>query len=42
MMLQGWMTQRAASEWAIRQSTNPLQAPAMAADLTPPWDDPLQ
>ena len=42
MMLQGWMTQRAASEWAIRQSTTPPQAPAMAADLTPPWDDPLR
>lgn len=42
MMLQGWMTQKAASEWLIRQSTTPPQAPAMAADLMPPWDDPLR
>lgn len=42
MMLQGWMTQKAASEWAIRQGTTPLQAPTMAAEMVPPWDDPLR
>lgn len=42
MMLQGWMTQKAASEWAIRQAAAPLQTPARAADMMPPWDDPLR
>ena len=42
MMLQGWMTQKAASEWLIRQSTTPPQTPAMAGELVPPWDDPLR
>ena len=42
MMLQGWMTQKAASEWLIRQGTTPPPVPAMVADLVAPWDDPLR
>lgn len=42
LLLQSWMTQRAASAWAIRLAATPLQTPAMAADLMAPWDDPLK
>lgn len=44
VLLQGWMTQRAATAWAMREGLRPMQIPPMpvpaGADVAP-WDDPL-
>lgn len=45
-LLQAWGCQRAATQWVMRQRVGPqvahLQmARDMAAEVVPPWDDPL-
>lgn len=43
-LLHGWMTQRAATAWTMRQGLRPIEIPPMpapAADPVAPWDDPL-
>lgn len=42
-LLQAWMSQRAATTWAMRQGLRPIEIPphAPATPPTEPWDDPL-